>query len=82
MLIISACQKYYLLIEGLKTCNGAGWAGGDRVVIIFNALLFANKFNTVLNSGKLFCDLSYIFGAYISPYGGYGGKIVLNIVVA
>src|SRR5699024_6162766 len=68
--------------EGAQTCYDSRRIGGYRVVIVAYAVYLADKLYPMLHSRKSSRYGADRIYADISPDGGYGCKVIFNIVLA
>ena len=82
LLIVAARDQHELLVERVQTCDGPRRAGGDGVVIIFDAVLFPDELDAVLDAREAAghsVDI-LVSGQTLDRAGG--GHIVFDVVDA
>ena len=82
LLIVAASDQHELLVERVQTCDGPRRAGGDGVVIIFDAVLFPDELDAVLDAREAAghgVDI-LVSGQTLDRAGG--GHIVFDVVDA
>ena len=82
VLVISARDQDDLLLEGFQTGNGARRAGGDRIVVVLDAVEFADKLDAVLHAAERRGDRADVVIRRIALHHGRGHHHVVDVVRA
>ena len=68
------------LIKATQSCDGAGRAGADGVVVPAYAVALAHKLTTMRHAAECAGKTAYLLRLYSTPHSTNGGHIVFNIV--